>query len=246
MPAAARLLFDREDAAVATLVRADVAAVVRSVNTNQPMAATRELIALAPEIVERWASPQATIAADFYDELRDYYGAAGGFSPSTDVDIQADAIQRNVRWAVEPIFSPHPDVQDLMSRLSGALERHVRNAGRDVIESNAIRDRATVGWRRVARPGACAWCVMLATRWGDYTSKAAAERVGGSSSRRAHGTRSAGSAFHDHCRCRAEPVYPGWQPSQQEAAWDRAYQAAVVSGDVTATLANLRRLLGAH
>lgn len=44
-------------------------------------------------------------------------------------------------------------------------------------------------WARVAHPGACAFCTLLASRGFDYTSRPAA---GGGYS---------GAHFHDHCRC---------------------------------------------
>ena len=241
-----RRIFDAEDQAVATLIRRDVVEVVRSLNTDDPRAATRALLALMPEVGERWADPQATAAADFYEGLRDYYGASGGFSADVDVELSAEAIRRNVRWAVESIFSLDPDVQDLMRRLSASMERHVRDAGRHTIADNAMRDRATTGWRRVASPGACAFCVMLSTRWGDYTSKDAAVSVGSGVAGRIRGSQTEGSRFHDYCRCRAEQVYPGWQPDSQEQAWEQAYQRAAVPGDPAATMANLRRELGSH
>ena len=44
-------------------------------------------------------------------------------------------------------------------------------------------------WARVAHPGACAFCTLLASRGFDYTSRSAA---GGGYS---------GAHFHGHCRC---------------------------------------------
>jgi hypothetical protein len=244
--AALRRVFDAEDRAIATLLRRDVVEVVRSLDTSDPRAATRALLALMPEIGERWAGPQAVAAADFYEDLRDYYGASGRYTPRVDVEVPVEAIRRNVRWATESIFSVDPDVQELMRRLSGSLERHVRDAGRDVVAENAMVDRATTGWRRVARPDACAWCVMLSTRWGDYSSKEAATAVGSGQAGRVRGSQPEASRYHDYCRCRAEAVFPGWQPDAQEQAWAQAYERAAVPGDPAATLANLRKELGTH
>ena len=248
MPELAQLrrIFDAEDRAIATLLRRDVVEVVRSLNTSDPRAATRALLALIPEIGERWVGPQVVAAADFYEGLRDYYGVSGSFSADVDGALPVEAIHRNVRWAVESIFSVDPDVQELMRRLSASMERHVRDAGRDTIAFSAMRDRATVGWRRVASPGACAFCVMLSTRWGDYSSKEAATSVGSGSAGRVRGAQAEGSRYHDYCRCRAEPVFPGWQPDAQEQAWERAYAKAAVPGDPKATMANLRKELGTH
>ena len=241
-----RRIFDAEDRAIATLLRRDVAEIVRALDTNDPRAATRALLALMPEVGERWAPLQATAAADFYAGLRDYYGAPGNFTPQVGAQLPVEAIHRNVRWATESIFSLDPDAQELMRRLSASMERHVRDAGREVVADNAMNDRATVGWRRVASPGACAFCVMLSTRWGDYTSKEAATSVGSGQAGRIRGDQTEGSRYHDYCRCRAEAVYPGWQPSAQEQAWEQAYQRASVPGNPAQTMANLRKELGSH
>ena len=241
-----RRIFDAEDRAIATLLRRDIADVVRSLNTDDPRAATRALLALMPEVGERWAGPQAVAAADFYEGLRDYYGAPGAFTPRVDAELSVEAIHRNVRWATETIFSIDPDAQDLMKRLSASMERHVRDAGRTTVADSALADRATVGWRRVAAPDACAFCVMLSTRWGDYTSKEAATAVGSGAAGRVRGAQTEGTRYHDYCRCRAEAVFPGWQPSAQEQAWEQAYQRASVPGDPAATMANLRKELGSR
>lgn len=241
-----REIFDAEQRSITTLVRRDIVEIVRALDVADPRAATRALLALMPELGERWAGLQAVTAADFYEALRDYYGAPGSFSADVSGQLPVEAIHANVRWAVEPIFSVDPDVQELMRRLSASLERHVRNAGRDVIAENAMRDRATTGWRRVARPDACAFCVMLSTRWGDYSSKEAATAVGSGQAGRIRGAQTEGSRYHDYCRCRAEQVYPGWQPTAQERAWEQAYARASVPGDPAATMANLRKELGTH
>lgn len=69
---------------------------------------------------------------------------------------------------------------------SGAVTRHVLNAGRETILSSLAKDAAAGGWRRVTSPRACEFCDSLDDIYppghGDFKS-------------------------HDNCACTAEPVY---------------------------------------
>lgn len=72
---------------------------------------------------------------------------------------------------------------------AGAASRLVLNAGRDTVTRTAIRDGA--GWQRVASPGACDFCQMLADRGAVYREATVHFRS------------------HNFCTCAAEPVYSG-------------------------------------
>lgn len=55
--------------------------------------------------------------------------------------------------------------------------------------SNARADERCIGWRRVTRPGACGFCLMLADRGAVYRESTAAFPA------------------HSNCDCAAEPVF---------------------------------------
>ena len=104
--------------------------------------------------------------------------------------------------------------------LQGSMQRLMMNAYRDTMMGSAVA--AERRFARVAEPGACPFCLMLASRGGVYLSKNQASFVGAGGLRRHYsdgrfrgyrmkkgvvrGSRPAGAKFHDHCRCHVVEV----------------------------------------
>lgn len=226
--------------AISTLAISDLVALWDLVAGGDADAITAALVELAPGLVDQWGEMAAVEAADFFDAVREHYNPGGSFAAAPAGPAPAGQVEAMVRWAVGPLYQAESDEDAALKRLATGLDRLVRQADRDTVAGNATLDKKAAGWRRVARPGACAWCAMLATR-DDYSSKDAAGAVGGGG--RVRGKRPAGSRYHDHCRCFPEPVYVGWEPGPQEQLWAEAYKKAAVAGDPKATLANMRQIL---
>ena len=87
-------------------------------------------------------------------------------------------------------------VLDASSRISGVL--------------------ASMRWRRVPSPGACSFCLTLASRGAVYITAESAVTVGSPHSKRRRSRRLTpmvdGGPFHDNCRCRAVADYVGLPP----------------------------------
>jgi hypothetical protein len=101
----------------------------------------------------------------------------------------------------------------------------VVDAARATITDAVATDPEAVGWARVAKPTACAFCRLLTTRGGVYTSETVKFRA------------------HNGCSCTAEPVFKGqrWEPSAHVRQWRAEYKrAAAMKGD---TLKNFRRIV---
>lgn len=132
----------------------------------------------------------------------------------------------------------------VIDRLTGSVDRYVKNTARATIAENA--DREGVRWVRRARPDACAFCRLLATR-SDYLSEESANVVVGRRGR-PRGKRQLGEQYHDDCRCEAVPVRAGddYQPDTHVADWDVQYRKAVAEvgdrRDVKAILKQMRAL----
>ncbi|MBF6254407.1 VG15 protein [Nocardia farcinica] len=128
----------------------------------------------------------------------------------------------------------------IISRLAGAADRYVKNAGRDTITENANAEG--VRWERHAQPDACAFCRMLATRGPAYLTKATASRVGASG--RVRGSRSEGEKYHDDCGCVPVPVRAGdvYEPPEYVEAWLEQYEQAysLANGNYKKILAAMR------
>ncbi|TMZ70762.1 hypothetical protein EMG21_27800 [Klebsiella pneumoniae] len=232
-----RAVLDR----IGQLAVADLVKLWRTLPSGQTTALVAALVEAVPELAARWGDVAAVSAADYFDAVREHYNPSGSYLASPAPPAPAEQVRAGVRWAVDPLFSASPDEAAALARLSTSLDRLVRQADRDTVAVNATADQHARGWRRVARPGACPFCVMLAGREGAYTSKAAAEMVGGSG--RVRGTRPQGQSYHDHCRCFAAPVFPGWEPDADVLRAQELYEQAAVPGSTRDTLANMRRLM---
>lgn len=129
--------------------------------------------------------------------------------------------------------------------LRGNATRQVMNQSRDTVIVNA--EREGVRWIRKAKPNACGFCKMLATRaakdlaqysyksegvrrkldrfgnpTGDYTLTVIGKRG------RTRGKRKLGSEYHDHCRCTAVPIRDGsYEPPDYVQQWTEEYDAIV-------------------
>lgn len=88
-------------------------------------------------------------------------------------------------WAVRQIHeeSSPAEVAVALKKLSGIMDRLVSKPARGTVELNVLRDGTA--YARVPEPGACAFCLMLASRGAVY-SKETVQTAGG---------------YHDHCRC---------------------------------------------
>jgi hypothetical protein len=167
--------------------------------------------------VQRHAQVSATLAVQQYRRERVAAGAGRGFTPvPADPPVIAQVSQA-VDWAVQPLWSADVLTQplteagssaiaDAKARLAAAAERQVLDTGRQTIVDNAKADRKAKGWARVPEPGACSFCLMLATRGAVYRSE-----------------QSGGFKTHDHCRCHVEPVFTAYEPSarvrEAQALW---------------------------
>lgn len=150
-----------------------------------------------------------------------------------------EQLTKQVRWGVAPLFTGSGD---LATRLAGILQRHIFGAQRDTVDYMARHHK--IGYARIARADACAFCRVLAGRGAVYGSVARAQYVGASGVEnhysdgsyrgtrfkrgRVRGEQKAGQKYHDHCRCITAPLVPGKlleYPDYQDK-FDEEYQAA--------------------
>lgn len=272
MPTAAQAQqHHAELAALTALAASEVGAIWADLDTAE--AAREALLGLLPQLVLVYGEAAATLAADWYDDIRDTDGAVGRFTAiPAEVDVAgADSL---ARWAVDPLFRAEPDWGAARSLVEGGLQRRIANADRDTITGSIDLDPAALGYARHARPDACAFCAMLATR-GDqegylYATEESATRVVGTGTAlsanierttgrmaegvRPRGTQALGEKYHDGCGCVAVPVFEdgGYEPPAYVAEWQAAYDKAFSqlkpgTPDYTSELlSNMRQILGSH
>ncbi len=162
-----------------------------------------------PSMVRTYGQTSATVAADWYDELRDELEVPRLFRaiPAELGDTGSDVL---ARWAIDPLFSDSPDFDAALSRVEGGLQRRIANAARETVRESSVEDPQARGWQRSATSGGCAFCRMLAGRGAVY------------------GRDSVHFAAHDHCRCQAVPAFEG-RPSPVSVAPPAAIEAPPVA-----------------
>lgn len=224
-----------------------------------PVTIRNSLIQLLPEIVGPYITASGELAATWYEDLRSasvggtYYATASG-------ELNQARIDSLVRYGVKPLFGQSSST--VLSLIGGGVQRMVSDAGRATIADNASRDRVRVGVTRIARPDACAFCGMLASRGAIYRSEASAggvvgrgvsaestrgQRGGQGRGVKARGSRSLDSdKYHDSCRCVSAPVFSGDTFAAEAAApFMKLYTTSggVVDGkvDTKAALASWRQ-----
>ncbi|WP_159844897.1 VG15 protein [Nocardia sp. CY41] len=197
------------------------------------------LVQAFPELLEPYSVAAAELGAEWYAESApDLPYQPQSFLPSS------EGLASSASWAL----AAHGE--EALSRLGGAAQRSIWNANRDTIIGNSDREPGAT-WARVARPGACAFCAMLATRGAVYTSREAALKVVGrgkemsltdrriraaggdrrqggqfaAGGTRTRGTGQLGHKYHDHCSCQAKEVRPGevYLPPDYVQEWEDAY-----------------------
>jgi hypothetical protein len=148
------------------------------------------LFDLLPGLVDTWGEASAAAAADWYDELRDTQDIPGRFSAIVEPlgDLGASAL---AGWAAEPLKLPEPDLLSARSRLEDGFQKRLVNSANLTVTGSAAEDPNARGYMRQTRPGACKFCIMVASRPAVYTKA------------------SATFACHGHCYCEAVPAWGG-------------------------------------
>lgn len=147
-----------------------------------------------PLLVIRYGEMAATVAADFYDELRSH-----SVQPRRYAAVMADPpevarIQASTRWALGSLLGAAPDPDAALGALETVADRMALRQGRGTIGRNVHRDPADARWARVPVGGTCDWCLMLASRGAVYMSEKSA---GGA------------SEWHGKCDCTPTPIWRG-------------------------------------
>lgn len=198
------------------------------------------------DIITPAALQMDALAEQFYLEDRE---AQGLFTPppalpGTEVDEQR--VWSLAGWT-RSILEDEGRLQEAISKGSGGLQRNLFDRQRDTTMELAAADGSR--YQRVAMPGCCAFCAMLASRGMVYASQEAAEKVvgrgvpiaqnyyideNGREQRRrggraggikARGTRPLGEDYHDACRCKGVAVHGGnvQELTAQAATWFDIY-----------------------
>lgn len=177
--------------------------------TTQPV-----YVAQVAQLVEEYARASIEIALQYFEDERASAGITDRFSPPI-VDPPTFAqIEDSVKGAMDDLWSSPgtvtldvidaPPIEDIetsvQAKVEGAVEMLVADAGRNEMMEAIDADTKVRAYARITKPGACAFCMMLATRGAVYKSKATAgviaDAVGDEINR-----------YHPECHCTVQAIY---------------------------------------
>lgn len=150
-----------------TLFVSDLEAFWESLDLARPEAARDALLAFTPLLVQTYSEVAAAVAADWYDEARAAERVPGRFRAAVVVPDESLAVERTVRRAAGALFK---DVvtSEALWMIAGRAAVYALEGPRQTITTASARDPRAAGWQRVARPGACRFCRLLAGRGAVY------------------------------------------------------------------------------
>lgn len=258
----------KAQASLAYRAKLEVAGAWPKLATLRPDQTAVVMADLLHEIGLKYGSAAASLAADYYDELRVAAGVAGSFTAIASDLPPADRFEALARWGVGPLFGAEPNRDTALNLMVGGLTRIVLNGARQTIADSVAADPGKPTYARHASANACAFCALLASRGAVYTSSSAAgvvvgrgtalsTNIGRTKGRKAQGIRERGARklgdkYHDDCHCAAVPVWPGQQYEEAPyvAKWRDAYANAPATPgkpiDVKETLTSMRADLGSN
>jgi hypothetical protein len=196
--------FEQANNGIAALVERALDAFLASLDSSRPELVQAALFEYVPVLVAEYGDMAATVAAEWFDELRAAEGVRGSFRAALAPLTPVEQVARRLGFATRvsgPLFTG--DFETLTAFLKIMTNEYVLQPGRETVMQSAHRDNAA--YARVPEPGACDFCLMLASRGFVYSSERAATVVIGT--RGASQKRKIGEEFHGHCRCNIMPVW---------------------------------------
>jgi hypothetical protein len=182
--------FEQANNGIADLVERDLLAFLASLDMGRPSAVQAALFEFVPALVSQYGDIAATVAADWYEELRAAEGVRGRFRAPLAPVVPVEQVNGRLGFATRasgPLWAG--DAAALSSFLGLMANEYALQPGRDTIVESAHKDNAA--YARVPEPGACKFCLKLASRGFVYSKSS----VGDS------------KKFHGKCRCNAVPVW---------------------------------------
>lgn len=155
-----------------------------------PKALERATRRFMRDLVKQYGQLAADAAADYltveWSEWGDPYSSLG--TPDVVGPTPGKYVDRSTNWAMQTAQGGAAAVSadETLERLVGMAARLVLSPANKTVAAAA--QKAGVGFARVAEAGACAFCLILASRGGVYSD------------------RSTAASSHDNCRCTAIQV----------------------------------------
>lgn len=218
---------------LSTAALAELRSLMAAVEELAPDRAQAILMEAFPEVFNPYAAAASAVSASFYEEVRVAADARGRYDAGTIDEVDSGRWGSLVGFGTAASVFEKGGAMLAFSLLSGGLTQVLTEMASDTIVGNASLDPVTVGYQRVASPGCCAFCGMLASRTTSlYQSREAAngvvgrgtpvpkhkQRGGQARGIRPRGARGLGERYHDHCKCKGVPVFAGQEVEMERNA----------------------------
>lgn len=167
-----------------TLAENDIRKAMASART--PQMARAILGDLLPALIEQYGDVAATMAADWYDEVREQAAVRGAFTAAIPTP-GPDGAQALLGWALDE----STDLVTFQTLTLGGSVRRILKYGRNVVSTSAIADPGAAGWQRQGVGANCPFCNFLIGRGAVYSENTVT------------------FASHDHCNCVAVVAFKG-------------------------------------
>lgn len=191
--------FEQANNGIADLVDRDLSAFLASLNFGRPDLVQASLFEFVPTLVSEYGDMAATVAADWFEELRVAEGVTGSFRAPLAPSVPLEQVNARLGFATRtsgPLWAG--DSATLSAFLGMMTNEYALQPGRDTVMEAAHKDNAA--YARVPEPGACKFCLMLASRGFVYSESSAG------------GTKK----FHGKCRCN---VLPSWDETRARVVY---------------------------
>jgi hypothetical protein len=209
--------FEQANNGIADLVERELLAFLVGLNFGKPDLVQAALFEYVPGLVSEYGDIAASVAADWYEDMRDAEGVTGSFRAPLAPSVPLEQVNSRIGYATRangPLWLG--DSATLSAFLGMMTNEYALQPGRDTVMQAAHKDNAA--YARVPEPGACKFCLMLASRGFVYSKSTAG------------GTKK----FHGKCRCNAVPV---WDETRARVEYgydpDALYDLYRASADAT-------------
>lgn len=191
----------------------------------------------------RYSTTAAVVSLDNYRSARLSAGIAGEPHIPLIPEMPLEKIDAGLEWAArlqeaqaDQAIALAEIEEQIFTRVHAAMDKAMLDEAREQTVRAVEGDEKALGFRRVPRPGACAWCLLMAIRktsrkglaaeftrygdpsgpgmggdehWGVFKSRASAGQI-------PPNEKGEVNRFHNGCHCVVEPVFstdfvaPGW------------------------------------
>lgn len=209
--------------ALATLVVAQTARAWPLLDVHAIRDSLPRLSVAVQAIIAKFGPASSAAAVQHYVAQRSAAGVPGRVAPKLAPAPTPAAVEKVVSGAVSTLFGTvtPQDEQAALQALGAEVEKLVLDQSRQTTLGMVAGDRQAKWWARVPQPGACSFCLMLASRGAVYSSPQAAGRRDAAA--RWADAKGYTNSFHPSCRCVVEPVFGVYEPTAQvrqaQALW---------------------------